>query len=133
MAEISIVTKHRVEMLDLTAEVAALLPPGFECGICHLFTSHTTGALTINENCDPDVRHDMLAKLEKLIPHQESFYRHVEGNSAAHLKASLFGFSLAIPVIDGQLALGTWQGIYFCEFDGPRPRRIRVLFQRSEE
>ena len=87
-----------------------------------------TAALTVNENADPDVQHDLLAKLDALVPQHESYYRHAEGNSAAHLKSSLMGFSVTVPVRNGRLHLGTWQGIYLCEFDGPRTRRVVVTF-----
>ena len=126
MREIGVRTHARCEMIDITAEVAALIPSDLACGVCHVFSQHTTAGLTVNENADPDVRHDLLAKLERLVPERESFYRHGEGNSAAHLKGSLVGFSVAVPVVDGRLALGTWQGIYLCEFDGPRTRRVTV-------
>ncbi len=86
---------------------------------------HTTAGLTINENADPDVTIDLLNSLERLVPVNGN-YRHAEGNSDAHLKASLMGFSLMVPIIDGRLALGTWQGIYFCEFDGPRQRKLLI-------
>ena len=132
MREIGVRTHARCEMIDITAEVAALTPPDLACGVCHVFSQHTTAGLTVNENADPDVRHDLLAKLERLVPERESFYRHGEGNSAAHLKGALVGFSVAVPVVDGRLALGTWQGIYLCEFDGPRSRRVRVCFIRAE-
>ncbi len=132
MREIGVRTHARCEMIDITAEVAALTPPDLACGVCHVFSQHTTAGLTVNENADPDVRHDLLAKLERLVPERESFYRHGEGNSAAHLKGALVGFSVAVPVVDGRLALGTWQGIYLCEFDGPRSRRVWVCFIRAE-
>jgi len=88
---------------------------------------HTTAGLTINENADPDVARDILAGLARLVP-ATGDYRHAEGNSDAHLKASLVGSSVTVPVVDGRLALGTWQGIYFCEFDGPRRRHVLVGF-----
>lgn len=87
------------------------------------------GGLTVNENADPDVKHDLLAKLDALIPYHENYYRHGEGNSAAHLKSSLMGVSLTLPVVNGRLRLGVWQGVYFCEFDGPRTRRVELFFQ----
>ncbi len=116
--------KHST-MLDITAAVQREIPESFS-GICHIFCNHTTAGLTINENADPDVRHDILANLEQLIPWQQPYFRHFEGNSAAHLKASLLGFSLTVPVDRGRLTLGTWQGIYFCEFDGPRRRQVSL-------
>jgi len=132
MAELQIDTPRRSEMIDITMRVNGLIPAALKSGICHLFCPHTTAALTINENADPDVKHDLLTKLEQIIPHTESFYRHQEGNSDAHLKAALIGFSLAIPVKNGKLSLGTWQGVYFCEFDGPRQRKIQVYWQTAE-
>lgn len=93
-------------------------------GICQIFIPHTTAAVTINENADPDVVTDMLAALDKLVPNIP--YRHLEGNSPAHLKSSLMGCTIAIPIINKDLLLGTWQGVYFCEFDGPRKRKVLV-------
>ena len=128
MAEIRVETRRDCEMINITGQINALVPSDMECGLCHIFCTHTTAALTINENADPDVRHDLLCKLNLLIPVNESYYRHCEGNSAAHLKSSLIGVSLTVPVQNGKLALGIWQGIYFCEFDGPRNRRVQVRF-----
>ncbi|MBS1371403.1 MAG: YjbQ family protein [Lentisphaeria bacterium] len=133
MPELTVVTRSRCELVDISGMVARLVPARLNCGICHLHSLHTTAALTVNENADPDVKRDILEKLDALIPHCESFYRHAEGNSDAHLKSSLMGFSLSIPVRGGRLRLGTWQGIYLCEFDGPRPRRIEVCFQEAFE
>ena len=112
----------------VTDEILAQLPPLPRTGLLHLFLQHTSAALTVNENADPDVQHDLLAKLDALVPQHESYYRHAEGNSAAHLKSSLMGFSITVPVRNGRLHLGTWQGIYLCEFDGPRTRRVVVTF-----
>ncbi|MPN50120.1 hypothetical protein SDC9_197746 [bioreactor metagenome] len=132
MAEFEVTTTRSCEIVDITALVNRLVPKDMECGICMIYCPHTTAGITVNENADPDVKHDLLAKLNALVPTHESYYRHAEGNSAAHLKASLLGFSQSVPVRHGQLALGTWQGIYFCEFDGPRSRRVQVYFQRAE-
>ncbi len=132
MADFRIKTDRRCEIIDITGEVNAHLPAAPASGICHIFCPHTTAAVTVNENADPDVKHDLQEKLERLAPQEETFYRHAEGNSAAHLKASLLGFSLAVPIRNGQLDLGTWQGIYFCEFDGPRSRTVRLLVQSAE-
>ena len=132
MAEIRIETNRSCQMINITSQINAVIPQALQCGICHIFCTHTTAALTINENADPDVQHDLLTKLNSLIPINESYYRHCEGNSAAHLKSSLLGVSLAVPVCNGKLALGIWQGVYFCEFDGPRSRRVQVYFQRAE-
>ena len=128
MQEFTIVTRRDCELVDITAEINARIPKTLTRGLCHIFCPHTTAGLTINENADPDVRHDLLAKLATLIPAQEEFYQHVEGNSAAHLKAMLTGFSLTVPVRNGALHLGTWQRIYLCEYDGPRTRRIQLTF-----
>ena len=132
MSQLHIVSKRDCEMIDITHRINELVPDSLQSGICHIFCTHTTAGLTINENADPDVRHDVLKKLDLLIPHNESFYQHCEGNSAAHLKSSLMGISLAVPVRNGKLHLGTWQGVYFCEFDGPRSRKVEVLFQKAD-
>jgi len=120
-------TTRRAEMLDVTGQVQAVVArSGVGEGIAVLQSLHTTAGLTINENADPDVQHDVLAKLERLVPHREDFYRHAEGNSDSHLKTSFFGPSLTVIVSGGRLVLGRWQGVYFCEFDGPREREIAV-------
>ncbi|WP_188398822.1 secondary thiamine-phosphate synthase enzyme YjbQ [Sporomusa sp. GT1] len=93
-------------------------------GICQVFVPHTTAGVTINENADPDVVEDMLAALDRMVP--ELPYKHGEGNSPAHVKSSLVGCSVTVPVVDNDLYLGTWQGIYFCEFDGPRRRKVAI-------
>ncbi|MGP8051883.1 MAG: secondary thiamine-phosphate synthase enzyme YjbQ [Desulfobaccales bacterium] len=117
-------TRSRTEFLDLTGEIeAAVLKSDVREGLCHLFVPHTTAALTINENADPSVKSDILMVLNKIISEQEP-YRHLEGNSPAHIKASLLGPQLTLMVSGGRLVLGTWQGIYLCEFDGPRSRRL---------
>lgn len=119
-------TSSRHEFLDLTREIqAAVQESGVREGLCHLFVPHTTAALTINENADPSVKSDILMVLNKIISDQEP-YRHLEGNSPAHIKASLLGPQLTLMVSSGRLVLGTWQGIYFCEFDGPRSRRLHL-------
>lgn len=132
MADFSLETHERNVVVDITRQVNALIPASLRSGVCHVFCPHTTAGLTINENADPAVKRDLMAKLTALIPRNESFYRHDEGNSDAHLKASLVGMSLTLPVRDGRLALGTWQGVYFCEFDGPRSRRVQVCWQAAE-
>ena len=129
MPSIEIQTHQTHEMIEVTDRVQdSVAASGISNGMVHLFTPHTTAAITINENADPDVVHDMLKILDRMVPH-EGGYRHAEGNSAAHVKSSLFGCSETIPLDNGRLVLGTWQGIYFCEFDGPRRRslQIRVL------
>ena len=120
-------TSRRTELLEVTGRVQEVVDrSGVSGGIVVVQSLHTTAALTINENADPDVRHDLLAKLETLVPHREPFYRHDEGNSDSHLKTSFFGPSLTVVVDEGRLVLGRWQGVYLCEFDGPRERRLAV-------
>lgn len=126
--QIDVPTGERTQLVDITGAVAAeLARADVEDGTCHVYMPHTTAGLTINENADPDVVRDILAGLARLVP-ATGDYRHAEGNSDAHLKASLVGSSVTVPVVDGRLALGTWQGIYFCEFDGPRRRHVLVGF-----
>ena len=120
-------TSRRNELLEVTGRVQEVVDrSGVSGGVVVVQSLHTTAALTINENADPDVRHDLLAKLEDLVPHREPFYRHDEGNSDSHLKTSFFGPSLTVVVDGGRLVLGRWQGVYLCEFDGPRERRLAV-------
>ncbi len=126
MKVLSIQTHQRAEMVDITAQVqAAVGESGIRDGICYVYVPHTTAGLTINENADPNVPRDLLAQLERLVP-WDGPYHHAEGNAAAHIKASLVGSSLAIFVHGGRLALGTWQAVFFCEFDGPRSRQVYV-------
>lgn len=126
MRQFEVGTKRRVEMLDITAEVqTAVKQSGVTSGVCHVFVPHTTAAVTINENADPSVVSDMDGFLSRLIP-QDAGFRHVEGNSDGHIKSSLVGASETVFVENGRLVLGTWQGIYFCEFDGPRQRKVYV-------
>lgn len=126
MPTINIDSQKRVEMIDISDAVRhALDASGKSDGLIHLFTPHTTAAITINENADPDVVRDLIASLNALIPF-DGDYRHLEGNSAAHLKSSLVGCSETIPFANGRMQLGTWQGIYFCEFDGPRRRQVQI-------
>lgn len=113
-------------MIDITGIVGAELEKSrVKNGFCMVYMPHTTAGLTINENADPDVARDILAGLARIVP-ATGDYLHAEGNSDAHIKASLTGFSVMVPIVDGRLALGTWQAIYFCEFDGPRNRRVMV-------
>ena len=124
--EISISTKKRCHWVDITPEVnRAIGQANISHGICLVSSLHTTGAITINENADPDVERDFFWKLSQLVP-QEGAYRHSEGNSDSHVKSSLVGLSVQTPVQNGRVVLGTWQSIYFCEFDGPRSRRVSV-------
>ena len=127
MKEIRVRTTQRCELVEITDRLQALLDEsGLTEGALVAQSMHTPPALTFNENADPDVRHDLLAKLERLAPQREAFYLHAEGNSDSHLKTSFFGPSLTVLVSGGRLVLGTWQGVYFCEFDGPRERRVAV-------
>ena len=128
MPVIDLTTSKHSEMLDITAQVAKLVPARMEEGLCCVYSRHTTAGVTINENADPDVLADILSFLEESVPWRKSIFRHSEGNSAAHIKSSMMGFSQVIPVEKGRLCLGTWQGIYFCEFDGPRSRKVQVKF-----
>nr|WP_173813059.1 secondary thiamine-phosphate synthase enzyme YjbQ [Dendrosporobacter quercicolus]NSL49890.1 YjbQ family protein [Dendrosporobacter quercicolus DSM 1736]SDM94114.1 secondary thiamine-phosphate synthase enzyme [Dendrosporobacter quercicolus] len=111
--------------IDITAQVAAIVArSSIHQGLCQIFVPHTTAGVTINENADPDVLADMMAAFKQMTP--DLPYRHREGNSPAHVKSSLTGCSLTVPVIAARLRLGTWQGIYFCEFDGPRRRNVWI-------
>jgi len=124
---IGLSSKKRCEMIDITGKVAGLIrASGVIAGEAVVYCPHTTAAITINENADPSVAHDVLLTLEELISQKRPGYRHAEGNSDAHTKSSLIGCSEQILIRDGQAVLGTWQGIYFCEFDGPRSRKVIV-------
>ncbi len=126
METFSVTTTTKTEFIDITSKVQKVLSEaGLEGGICLVFVPHTTAGVTINENADPAVRKDMLKELNKIVPFQDD-YQHLEGNSAAHVKSSMMGCSCVVPVQGSRLALGTWQGIYFCEFDGPRSRQVWV-------
>lgn len=132
MEEIQVRTRSRSEMVEITDRVQAVVSRGgVRDGICVVQSLHTTAGLTINENADPFVVDDVLLKLDRLIPREENFYRHAEGNSDSHLKTSFFGPSLTVIVSGGRLVLGTWQGIYLCEFDGPRERRVAIQLIRA--
>ena len=120
-------TKCRNQMIDITSQVSSLVgKSGVTDGDVIVYCPHTTAAITINENADPSVPHDLLLTLEQLLPQHRSGYRHSEGNSDSHCKSSLIGCSEQILIVDGSLQLGTWQGIFFCEFDGPRSRKVIV-------
>jgi len=124
--ELNLRTRSRTELLDISGPLARLLQESkVQDGLMVVFIPHTTAAVTINENADPSVQHDLLAELNRLIPLKAS-YQHTEGNSDAHIKSTLLGSSQTIFIQGGRLALGTWQGIYFCEFDGPRSRKVWV-------
>lgn len=123
---LTVKSKARDELIDITTEVQQMVrSTGMQEGLCILYVPHTTAAVTINESADPSVKADILMILKKVIP-WEAGYRHLEGNSAAHIKSTLVGASELIAVEDGRLTLGTWQGVFFCEFDGPRTRRVHV-------
>jgi secondary thiamine-phosphate synthase enzyme len=114
-------------MVDITSYVCETIEEaGVSDGMVTVYVPHTTAGVTINENADPDVIHDVLGVLDRTIPWEHPTYRHGEGNSAAHVKSSLMGCAASVPVLKGRMALGTWQGIFFCEFDGPRTRRVLV-------
>jgi len=124
--ELEVSTTSRTGSYDLTAKVQqAVRESGVQEGLCVVCVPHTTAGITINEGADPDVMRDVIATLDKLVPF-EGNYRHTEGNSAAHIKASLVGSSQTVLIENGRLALGRWQGLFFCEFDGPRRRQVWV-------
>ena len=124
--ELPVKTVSRIAFVNITSGIKDVVrASGVASGICMVFCPHTTAGLTINENADPDVVHDMIMKTSKMVP-QEEGYKHSEGNSDAHIKSSLFGPSLQLIVENRDLLLGTWQSVYFCEFDGPRSRRVFV-------
>ncbi len=119
-------TGNRTELVDITDKVGNVVRNSkVDNGVCIVYVPHTTAAVTINENADPSVKRDILMELNKTIPFNDG-YSHMEGNSAAHIKSTLVGASVQIPVENGRLTLGTWQGIFFCEFDGPRNRSVIV-------
>jgi len=118
---------RRCEMIEITSQIADIVSrSGIGNGTCTVYCGHTTAAVTVNENADPSVTHDILITLGELIPKNHRSYQHAEGNSDAHVKSSLVGCSEHVLVKNGNLLLGTWQGIYFCEFDGPRNRNVSV-------
>jgi secondary thiamine-phosphate synthase enzyme len=125
-------TTSRTEFVDITGDVENLVrSAGLKDGLCMVYVPHTTAAVTINESADPSVKADVLMVLNDIIP-WEAAYRHLEGNSPAHIKSSLVGASELIAVEKGRLALGTWQGIFFCEFDGPRSRKVHVRLMEQK-
>lgn len=125
-------TGERSQLLDITRRVSEVVQAsGVNEGVLVAQSLHTTAALTINENADPDVVRDVVSKIARLVPHEEEFYRHSEGNSDSHLKTSLFGPSLSVIISGGRLVLGTWQGIYLCEWDGPRERQVALQILRA--
>jgi len=123
---VDIKTKSRVDFQDITLKVRDIVgASGIQSGVCYIFVPHTTAGITVNEHADPSVTDDIAAQLEAMVP-QSSNYRHMEGNSPAHIKASLVSSSEALLIEDGKIVLGTWQGIFFCEFDGPRNRNLLI-------
>src|SRR5262245_12480161 len=127
METFQVQTRQRNEFVEVTDRVReALARSGVGDGICVVYCPHTTAAVTVNENADPDVVHDMLLHLGRTVPPQQAGFRHGEGNSDSHIKASLVGPSVTLLVDRGQLVLGRWQGVWFCEFDGPRTRTVHV-------
>ena len=126
MRTLTVNSHQQVEMIDITDDVInCILQNDIVEGLAVIYTPHTTAAITINENADPDVSRDIIMGVDKLVPMHDE-YRHLEGNSAAHIKSSLFGASETLLINQGKPVLGTWQGIYFCEFDGPRQRRVHI-------
>jgi len=125
---ISVKSRSNTELIDITSQVReAVKKSGLREGVCHLFVPHTTAGITINEGADPSVKRDLLISLNRLVPF-DGDYQHAEGNSAAHIKSTLVGTSAVCLIEDGQLVLGTWQAIFFCEFDGPRTRSVYIAY-----
>lgn len=129
MMELTLKTSQRAQMLDITDLIESHLPAGFS-GVVLAYVPHTTAGITINEGADPAVRSDILRRLEELVP-RSGGYRHAEGNSDAHIKSSLMGNSALVPVQAGKLSVGSWQAVFFCEFDGPRNRKLIVELMKE--
>lgn len=128
MRTLQVKSNRKTELIDITDKVSAVVSEsGMKEGLCHLFVPHTTAGIIINENADPSVREDIEATLSRLIPEGVK-YRHLEGNSPGHIKSSIVGCELLVPIRNSRLLLGTWQGIFFCEFDGPRSRQVWLSF-----
>ena len=129
---ITVKTRAKTELIDITSEIEqAVHSSGIIEGLCMLYVPHTTAAITINESADPNVKADIMMILNKIVP-WEAGYRHLEGNSPAHVKSTIVGPSEMIAIENSQLLLGTWQGIFFCEFDGPRTRKVNVRFLQGK-
>jgi len=125
-------TRSRDQMIDITGLVRqAIDEAGVAEGVTTVYVPHTTAGVTINENADPDVIGDVLAALDTAVPWRQDFYRHGEGNSAAHVKSSMVGCHTTVPIVAGRMTLGTWQSVFFCEFDGPRTRRVIVVVREG--
>jgi len=133
MQTLTVSTRRRDEYVPITDRVRELVAAaGLRDGLVIVYVPHTTAGVTINENADPDVVHDTLRQLDTMVPWEQPFYRHGEGNSASHVKASMVGSSVTVIVDAGKLVLGTWQGIFLCEFDGPPERKVHVkVFKES--
>ncbi len=130
---VNVKTGARVDLIDITSEIEGLVEEsGVQEGVCYVYVPHTTAGITINEGADPSVRRDIIHTLQKLVP-RDAGYAHLEGNSDAHIKSSLVGTSTFVLIEQGRLQLGTWQSIFFCEFDGPRHRRVAVRIMGSRE
>ena len=129
--QLRVKTNSRTELVDITQGVQRLVTEsGIRSGLCYVYVPHTTSGVTINENTDPNVGRDILKELNKVVPFEDN-YGHHEGNSAAHIKSTIVGISKAVIVDEGRLALGTWQSIFYCEFDGPRDRRVYVKVMKD--
>ena len=129
--QLRVQTKSRTELVDITQGIQWLVTEsGIRSGVCYVYVPHTTSGITVNENTDPNVGRDILKELNKVIPFDDQ-YSHNEGNSAAHIKSTIVGVSKAVMVEEGRLALGTWQAIFYCEFDGPRDRRVFVKVMKD--
>ena len=132
MEKFTVRSTDHTSIIDITQQIQSIVTAsGIKNGICYVFIPHTTAGISINENAEPDVKSDILKEINKVIPFKDS-YRHMEGNSAAHIKSSLFGNTETIFLENGRLQLGTWQGIFFCEFDGPRTRQVWIKLIPSE-
>ena len=133
METLTVSTGQRDAMVEITDRVRELVrASGVSTGRVIVYVPHTTAGVTINENADPDVVHDFLKQLDLMVPWRQPFYRHAEGNSASHVKASMMGSSVTVLIEAGRPVLGTWQGIYFCEFDGPRTREVHIRVINDE-
>jgi secondary thiamine-phosphate synthase enzyme len=131
MTTLTVPTSQRTELVEITTKVQKIVTQaGIQQGVCHLFVPHTTAGVMINENADADVARDIRVALDRLAPH-EGDYRHSEGNSDSHIKTAMVGVSLSVFIENGKLALGRWQGIFFCEFDGPRQRQLQLKIVRD--
>jgi secondary thiamine-phosphate synthase enzyme len=132
METFNVRSNQSIEFIEITTQVQNLLRQEDRGdGLAYVFIPHTTAGVTINENADPTVTQDIIADLQRLIPSRQPYYKHREGNSASHFMASLMGSSVIVPVEGGQIALGTWQGVFLCEFDGPRTRKVQVRFMST--